>query len=28
MFYIGQSIELPEEIIEKNIMPVVRDETG
>jgi hypothetical protein len=28
MFYIGQSIELPEELIGKNIMPVVRDETG
>ena len=28
MFYIGQSIELPEEIIEKNKILVVRDETG
>ena len=28
MFYIGQSIELPEEIIDKNTILVVRDESG
>ena len=28
MFYIGQSIELPEALIEENLVPVVRDETG
>ena len=28
MFYIGQSIELPEEVIEKNKILVVRDEKG